>query len=543
MKQREVIENWVNLLGLDQDSPDRVESFGDRKYKFGLYLLNQDGNALKLRKGAIHELVIEDDIMNWFHAGHVTVSNPDDILERVTEISTGDGPQSEKIKANPYRYRGDCRDLLYLTFEPHIAPGDPGETLVTEIDSSTYTIKFLFSIYATEDVVSPNGRKNKLQKMYFHDYRYQLLREKNLYYSTAKMRRPFGRNTRESISPAQLNNSSRSKPTGEIMQDILKMALPTNDTTNLFSFHWNFGGNEEFYTSPSNFKAIDDLNYILDRHISTSDYDNQPCLLRLQRHTERWNLLPVGEFFKRSKHGILPGVLQTEHFLISNDSETEDVKIPPGAKTFGMGIKTLDVNYHFPDISVIDDYIFSEVNGVDCQEILNSVISHKHSVGDKQFNISLSDNNVKNIHEKFQSLFIDHTFGGEKGHGATAWLSDSSREKNFNFNVQYTSRPKSTRNNLLLAAFLLGNTIQFQSTGETSRRAGVWIAVDRGTNYIDSDYESKVLGQYFVTRVLHIITPSGEYKNDIMGVKPYFYRDMSFRTEDLFEKNTNEIPI
>ena len=107
MKQREVIENWVDLLNLDQDSPDRVESFGDRKYKFGLYLLNQDGNALKLRKGAIHELVIEDDIMNWFHAGHVTVSNPDDILERATEIRAGDGPRSEKIKVKSTHGAGD----------------------------------------------------------------------------------------------------------------------------------------------------------------------------------------------------------------------------------------------------------------------------------------------------------------------------------------------------------------------------------------------------------------------------------------------------
>ena len=100
MRQREVIEHWVKLLGLDQDSPDMVESFGDRKYKFGLYLLNQDGNYLKLRKGAIHELVIEDDIMNWFHTGHVTVSNPDDILERSTEIRAGDSIRSEKIKVN-----------------------------------------------------------------------------------------------------------------------------------------------------------------------------------------------------------------------------------------------------------------------------------------------------------------------------------------------------------------------------------------------------------------------------------------------------------
>ena len=33
-----------------------------------------------------------------------------------------------------------------------------------------------------------------------------------------------------------------------------------------------------------------------------------------------------------------------------------------------------------------------------------------------------------------------------------------------------------------------------------------------------------------------------KYKNNIMGVKPYFYRDLSFATKDIFEKDTSKIP-
>ena len=119
---------------------------------------------------------------------------------------------------------------------------------------------------------------------------------------------------------------------------------------------------------------------------------------------------------------------------------------------------------------------------------------------------------------------------------------------NFNFNVQSSWSPGAVesyttgRNRLLLAAFLLGNTIQFDARGETSRRSGVWIAVDRDTNYIDNAYEMKVLGQYFITRVTHTITSTGEYTNNVMGVKPYFYQELSFKTEDLFMKNTNMTP-
>lgn len=548
MKNREFIEQWVTTLGLDHENTAKIEQFDDRKYRFSLYLLNQDGYAIKIRKGAIHELYIEDNIMDWFHHGHVTMLNPDDIMERAESIFLGDSINDQAVATVPYRFRGDCRDLLLLTFEPHIDPGQPGESVPEAFDNMVYTMKFLFTVYATEDVLSDSGRRDKKQKMYFHDYRYQMLREKNIYYSTARNPVTGGSHTKTTTPVTQMNDTNRAKPTGEIIQDIIRTSLLPTDTQDLFSYHWNWGGTNLFYTSPSNFKAIDDLNYIMDRHVSSSDYEYQPCLFKLQRYTERWELLPITEYFVRSKDGLFPGVYQSEHFLLSNDSEPDKVTIPPERKTFGRGVKTPMNNYHFPDVSVVDDYIFSEMNGVDCQETLNSVIVHRYDEGNKLFSIDVTDNNVSNIQSKFQELYINHTFGGSGGHGVASWLSDTSRSMNFNFNVKksWTSNVDASRtvarNKMLLGAFLLGNTIQFDARGETSRRSGVWIALDRDTNYIDNAYEMKVLGQYFVTRVTHTITSTGEYKNNIMGVKPYFYQELSFKTEDLFMKNTDMTP-
>lgn len=548
MKNREFIEQWVTTLGLDHENTAKIEQFDDRKYRFSLYLLNQDGYAIKLRKGAIHELYIEDNIMDWFHHGHVTMLNPDDIMERAESIFLGDSINDQAVATVPYRFRGDCRDLLLLTFEPHIDPGQPGESVPEALDNMVYTMKFLFTIYATEDVLSESGRRDKKQKMYFHDYRYQMLREKNIYYSTARNPATGGSHTKTTTPVTQMNDTNRAKPTGEIIQDIIRTALLPTDTQDLFSYHWNWGGTNLFYTSPSNFKAIDDLNYIMDRHVSTSDYEYQPCLFKLQRYTERWELLPVTEYFIRSKDGLFPGVYQSEYFLLSNDSEPDKVTVPPERKTFGRSVKTPMNNYHFPDVSVVDDYIFSEMNGVDCQETLNSVIVHRYDEGNKLFSIDVTDNNISNIQSKFQELYINHTFGGSGGHGVSSWLSDTSRSMNFNFNVKssWTSNVDASRtvarNKMLLGAFLLGNTIQFDARGETSRRSGVWIAIDRDTNYIDNAYEMKVLGQYFVTRVTHTITSTGEYNNNIMGVKPYFYQELSFKTEDLFMKNTDMTP-
>lgn len=549
MKRREFIEQWVEALGLDHENSAKIEQFDDRKFKFSLYLLNQDGNAIKIRKGAITELYIVDDITDWFHRGHVTILNPEDVIERSESIFIGDPGTdgTQRAKVTPYRFRGDCRDMLLLTFEPHIDAGEFEDSMTPTLDSPVFSIKLMFTVYATEDIESPDGRKSKSQKMYFHDYRYQLLRERNLYYSTAKNMKNPGTHDVVTTSVRQMTDSNRSKPTGAIIQDILKTALPQSDTKNLFSYHWNFGSNNLFYTSPSNYRAIDDLNYVLDRHVSTSDYDHQPCMLKVERFTDRWELLPITEYFARCKTAnTLPGPYQKEHFLLSNDSEPDSVTIPPERKTFGKDTRTPTVNYHFPDISVIDDYVFSEMNGVDCQELLSSVINHRYDEASKMFNVDLMASNVLTVQSKFQELFIDYTFGGDGGHGVSSWLPDSSRSKNFNFSVQSSWTPNkqasfsTSRNRMLQAAFLLGNTIQFDIKGETGRQSGRWIAVDRDTNYVDNDYEMKVLGQYFVTRVTHRITSSGEYTNRIIGVKPYVYQDLRFDTGDIFEKNTNE---
>lgn len=532
-----------DILSLNADNPQLLEQFDDRRFRFGLYLINQDSRAVKIRKGAIQELVIIDDMLDWFHHGHIIFDNPDDVMERVESQLTTDNPSSKKMPILPYRFRGDARDMIYMIMEPHVSSDDDEATF--EVNSIVHTMKFLFSVYAIEDIDTGEGKKGKRQKLHFHDYRLQMLREKNTYYSTGKNLNLNGDNVKTQTPVTQKSNMERSKPTGEIIQDLLSASLQDTDVTGLFSRHWDFGGKNIFYTSPSESKAIDDLKYVLDRHVSTSGYTNQPSLLKLQRTTNRWELLPITEYFKRSVTNTGPGPYQSEFFTLSFDSEASPTEIPPSAKTFGSK-GNVHTNYHFSDISIIDDYIFSEINGVDCQELLNSVIVHRYDESTKQFDIDVTSGNIDNVRMNFQQLFINNTLGGNDGHGYTSWLSDDSRGENLNFTVtssQYTDKIGSMyagRNKTLLGAFLLGNTIQFKSRGLTARRSGVWIAIDRPNNYVDSEYEGKVLGQYFVTRVKHTITPQG-YENDIMGVKPFLYESPGFKTKDIFKTNPEKI--
>lgn len=546
-KTIEFYESVVKQLNLDQGNSHSVEQFDDRRFRFGVYMVNQDNRAVKIRKGSIDELVIIDDLTEWFHHGHITFLNPDDVFERAQEQILNEGEDlSARRKIYPYRFRGDARDMLFIHMEPHIVPDS--ETPQGELNSPVHTMKFLFSVYATEDIIDPRGKRHKKQKVYFHDYRMQLLREKSTFYSTAKNLNTRGQRDATQDNITQYTNEQRGKQTGEIIQDILGSALLPTDVKGLFSYNWEFGDQSILYTSPSEFKAIDDLNYILDRHVSSDTNSNQPCILKLQRMTERWELLPISTYFDRSVLDRGPGAYQDEYFLLSFDSESDSTEIiPPERKTFGKSKRSGMLNLHYPDISIIDDYVFSEMNGVDCQEILNSVITHRYDESKKTFNLDMASGNIANVKNDFQGLFVSNTYGSENGTGYTSWLTDSSREQNINVEVISSWSPNKTqslsvgRNKKLISALLLGNSINFTSRGNTSRRSGVFIAVDRDNNYIDSEYEEKVLGQYFVTRVVHKINQSGEYENNIMGVKPYMFRNQGFDTSDIMFKDVERI--
>jgi hypothetical protein len=536
-------KDLVGALGPDSQNKSNLEQFDDRRFRFGLYLVNPDARAVKIRKGSIQELIIEDDLLEWFHKGHIIFNNPDDVIERVeTQLNT-ETPSGDKVNIQPYRFRGDARDMIYMFMEPHLSDEETSQ----ELNSSVHTMRFLFSIYAVEDIESPKGKKYKQQKLYFHDYRLQLLREKTLYYSTAKHPKKLGENITTTTNITQQTNSARSKPTGEIILDILSATLPVDDTVGQFSAHWEFGDEKIFYTSPAQHKAIDDLNYILDRHVSSAKYSNQPCILKLQRHTERWELLPITSYFSRAvSDNKSPGPYQSEFFTLSFDSEATPTEIPPPSKTFGADQSSPMINYHFPDISIIEDYTFSEMNGVDCQEILNSVCVHRYDEKTKQFSVDLREGNIGKVHSDFQTLFINNTMGGDSGKGFTSWLTDSTRIDNLNIGVEPSWSPMQVpslsvgRNKKLLAGLLLGNSIQFKVKGLTARRSGVWIAIDRENNYVDSEYEGKVLGQYFITRVIHRINPQG-YTNVLIGVKPYLYKTSKFNTNDIFYKQPENI--
>jgi len=86
------------------------------------------------------------------------------------------------------------------------------------------------------------------------------------------------------------------------------------------------------------------------------------------------------------------------------------------------------------------------------------------------------------------------------------------------------------RNKTMMANILTGNTIVFTVKGFTSRQSGKFISVDRDLGYDDNDFDDKILGQYLVTSVDHVIDGNG-YHNQVIGTKPYLYKDQQFNED------------
>lgn len=536
----DVLRAFTSLKDQIGGNDTGVESINDSDYKFSLWLINQEDQAIRLRRAAIDELVIIDDMTELFHKGSLTINNSHDALERGSVIQVGDD-QHSTVNSTSFHFRSDARDLLYIRFEPSGDNVGRENSTAGSVDDEIYTIEFCFIIYAMEDVLDEErGPENKKQRLYFHDYRYQMLLEKNIYYSTAK-NLPHRGSSVDSTTPVTMSdNESRSKPTGEIVQDILTSSLFETDTLPLFSGSWEYGDEKLMYTSPSNNKAVDDLEYILGRHVSSQTSDNQPCILKLERKTDRWELLPVSAFYTRATTSVggqtTPGLWQSEAFKISSSAEL-DSAIPPESKAFHDRYTTPHVNYHFSNMSIINDYTFTEMSGLDCQTVLNSTIVHSYNEGGKRFNIDFSGN-VTKVEEMYKKKYLPHMIGSQGQGGKMTWLP--SRMQQENINIKNVSSPYANtnlnfaygRNKTIIQSMLLGNAIQFELTGITARRSGVWMTVNRDNTYVDNEYESKVLGQYLVRRVEHKIA-GDKYTTVITGIKPYYFKDLGFNDKDI----------
>jgi hypothetical protein len=506
------------------DDNIRTEYFNGHGHTFNAVLFNDDGQVQKLRFGAIDELVIEDNILNWVHQGYMTLQNPDNSLERSDRVQTPSGTE----KTVQFNFRSDGRDYLYLHIEPLI-----DDTEMRKIDNSFYTIKLIFAIYKIEDISSGES-EDKKKKLYFWDYRYQYMIEKNIRWSTAHVIKT--KDTNNSII-SQLSDKDRSLPPGTAIRELLHSVFDEHfgDATMLDGWEEGSDSNKIFYSSPNNYKAADDIQYLLNQHASSDETGSYPCILRLERDMKHtWSLLSLPGYFKRgTSTENKAGVYQLEKFVISHlPDSSSPIPNRPKVPTDSTTVQ----NVHLPDLSVINDFEFVQQDGLVNQRKMVTTAVHGYSFEEKTFNLYQHD--ISDVQDEFQKDIVDLAYSsGEENCKANFFLN---KLKIDNLNIRSINSTAGShidgltwgRNKTMINGLLTGNTVLFECKGGTHRQAGRFIGVDRSDHYDENKFDDKVLGQYFTVAVNHVFTPS-RYDNDIIAVKPFAFKDAQYREENV----------
>lgn len=267
----------------DGGSSGNIVQIQDNNYIFDVYLWNGETKT-GITFAAIDELKIVDDLRYFYCYGYMLFNDSNDILETFN----GDG----KIK--PYNFRGDGRDYLNIEIMPQIRNNDVFVQEVSEKDRKEFCLKYTFSIYKVEEDVKED-RGTKFKKIFFWDCDYQMLNEIDSHFSTSEV--GF-----DKIQVTDLKNTNDPKRyTGDSLKYLLDKCLNKISKSGFkASKEWDKGGSLIEYHTNSGYKAIDDIQYFLEYHVSDKSNNYVPCILKKERYTEEYSFIPITTYIKNA---------------------------------------------------------------------------------------------------------------------------------------------------------------------------------------------------------------------------------------------------
>jgi len=523
------IVNTQNTESPAQDTQEYINIINNNPYRFNLGLFTSDGRYQQLKMGAINSLILVDSFTNFYHEGYIIINNTFDAAERMVDFET-----QQNIAANTtinttspkkgFIFKGDSRDLLVVDIMPVLTEDSDFNFNTTDKEAENYfKLSFTFSIYNTEEIPG-SAPGEKFKKLYFWDMHYELLREKNSYFSTA--------NYTDADDVANSDDSSRSIYTGEAIKSFLTEFFSEEDGWPVtIGDKFDQGATKTFFSAPAGFKGADCLEYLMARHVSNSDNNYDQAFLRAERNTSIFNLQSLRDVFKTA---------------LNTTANSTTPQVGSGyLETFKLGIYS-DVNNEFtieniaftpPDALFLDKYgtinnfNYDPMPGAYSQQDLVSVIVHNYNTDEKQFNIDQNQHSIQSTLCAYDANYVQPfnpvSFAGAYPNFFPGQYRMQQKNVKNIFTVvrDSTQRLSSGRNKAIFNNIFLNNTMLFKVPGSTHRTAGSFIGINRDNAFAFSDFDSKVLGIYLIIEVKHIFQ-GNEYFNEIRCVKTYSYDNL-----------------
>lgn len=543
---------------VDDYAKRNTVSIDNRDFYFGVVMSNGKQKTV-FNKSGIQELVIEDDLFTWYTKGYMRVSNDEDNFERTS------GPEKflQALGFDPnYKIRGDGRDILSINITPHLETLNMFMLRVSGINvQPDEDIYKLSNDYAVYDIKTEYEGNKQYKTFYFWDLRYQLLLERNIHYSTALVKtqedKQFGKEVR------QVNNEDREIESGKAIQEFIKQSL--EDQNPEFDDElWDTGGGKVFYSSPAQYKGINDLDYLIDNHVSNDNGDNDYSILKYDIYIKKWTLISLSKYFQNALDGEKAGDYQYDKFQINAhagnipwflsllsaknkspnlsisdiNSRAKSMKVPPALKKLGQTYRK-----NMPPGESLEleptSWKFEDLVGIDNQTLLTTYAVHSYNISDHEFNIDVFDNEIQTVSEKFQEQYVEKNFLGDPKPLLNFLMTPGKKQQKvlnnlYTLDTDQKLRAVKGRNQLYKNLIFLNQACSLMVKGDTHRRSGRFFSLDRKDTYFDNEYDQKILGQYFIVNTKHIF--DGEtYKNEILGVKPYRFAKPELEQEKIAE--------
>ena len=532
-------------------------------YIFKVTLISVAGTqsqAQDIKPSAIKSIFISDTLNNFYQQGYIVIDNSHDIIERDTpetnphtnpgyynnignttnNSNAGKGGDTTSDINAGFVFRGEARDILRIEIMPQL-DGTMTNNMGSEEGQKYFRMLYDFAIYNSEEVTG-DSPDQKYKKLYFWDLYYQLLAEKNVNFSTARI---------GSLSALKNNadNKDRAVPTGIAIREFLKAAFPDDEgypisfavtipgienTSSLpqeeidqKNIDWDIGGTNIFFSSPANYKGLDSLNYLLSRHVSNKTSNFDQCFLQLERYPREFTLKSLKQFFDRA-------------YIPETDSGgsiyLETLKVGGFTDQDGKGLTEryftpTDAPY-FQRIGTIKGFTFDNMAGVISQQRLVSNLVHSYDYENKQFNIDAYRNSIEQVMKVYQQNYVDKMNSSSQEPAFPNFAPGQLRYLNKNINNVFSvteqdadQRLSTGRNEFLYASIFTNNLISFRLPGSTHRQAGCFIGIDRDGSIPASKFDNKLLGIYLIVESKHLFS-GNEYVNDLHCIKTYNFKQL-----------------
>jgi hypothetical protein len=487
----------------------------------------------------VDSLRIHESIFNWITKGEIVFNSDFEIFARGALKKDA---SNSKSKA-PYIDRTDGRNRIHINIYP-VDVTNKGDIITDNADNEKkfpkkyWEINQDFVVVDIEDLPIDDAQRKK--RMYvFVDERYQVLKEKNLEWSSATIAAK-----KLNSEAGRLKDSEAAMNPNEVLKELLKLAATNGDTMPQIKIgfdkdgsidkpnvpldkineeNWDKGdeANKVLFYPTANSNAVEDIFYILSHCVSK---DGFPVILDYGRSSadKGWHLTSLSKIFEDSTKEQVERLIIEDGLTPESDGNSNTQPYVPRADDTGA---SQTKNFTSIVASKIKSYKFSPMVAVDDNRLMNSpyVYFNEHT---GEFKLMKEKNSIKNLITKLKELSKElYTFKNAKSFKPQVLLSVNKTKatgqmtKNqLALNGPYSSQT-APLNQMIFDSIYLNQSVTFQALGLTLRTPGKFIFIDRVAASGDTNpFDDRFLGQWMMTNVSHLFTQS-TYMTEVVANK------------------------